>query len=66
VLRVEHVWIEPLDDISGDDVKREGFPKLTTGGFVRMFCESHKGCMPGSLVTRIEFSYVDQPTGAPV
>jgi hypothetical protein len=25
--------------------------------FVAMFCATHKGCMPETLVTRIEFSY---------
>ncbi len=27
--------------------------------FVDFFCASHKGCKPDSIVTRIEFDYVD-------
>lgn len=37
----------------------EGFPQMTPREFVRMFCESHRGCEPHSWVTRIEFEYVD-------
>jgi hypothetical protein len=39
------------------EVAREGFPNWTPEEFVEMFCDTHKGCAPGSLVTRIEFSY---------
>lgn len=36
----------------------EGFPEMSPGQFVEMFCKSHKGCTPDSLITRIEFDYV--------
>lgn len=39
------------------EVAREGFPDWTPERFVEMFCDTHKGCAPASLVTRIEFSY---------
>lgn len=29
--------------------------------FVGMFCASHKGCTPETIVTRIEFSYEQEP-----
>jgi hypothetical protein len=35
----------------------EGFPDLTPSEFVRMFCESHKGCTRESVVNRIEFMF---------
>jgi hypothetical protein len=40
---------------------KEGFPDLTPQQFVEMFCKSHKGCVPGTEITRIEFSYQDSP-----
>jgi hypothetical protein len=41
----------------------EGFPDYSPASFVDMFCRSHTGCKPNSIVTRIEFEYVgaDQP-----
>lgn len=38
---------------------REGFDSMTPYAFVKMFCESHKGCTPESHVVRIEFEYVN-------
>lgn len=37
----------------------EGFPDLSPRQFVEMFCASHKGCTPQSVLTRIEFCYTD-------
>lgn len=41
----------------------EGFPPPHVNSdpreFVKFFCASHKGCMPASMVTRIEFAYID-------
>jgi len=36
----------------------EGFPEMSPEEFVDMFCKSHKGCTPETLITRIEFDYV--------
>lgn len=41
------------------EVIREGFPLMTVKGFIEMFCDSHKGCEPHSVVTRIEFRHVE-------
>lgn len=38
-----------------DECRREGFPHLSPAAFVAFFCNSHKGCTPGTVVTRIEF-----------
>lgn len=46
---------------------REGFgdhPSLCVpSAFVEFFCRSHKGCIPGSTITRIEYEYLDAPEG---
>lgn len=58
---------EPLRRLTDDpaygraEVIKEGFPEMTPEQFVEMFCKSHKGCTPESLVNRIEFHYI--PTG---
>ena len=44
-----------------DECRREGFPRLSPAEFVAMFCASHRGCRPESIVTRIEFSYEVRP-----
>lgn len=52
-----------LDDLDYGfaECKLEGFGAHPDyrwpGAFVAMFCATHKGCTPASLVTRIEFAY---------
>jgi len=50
---------ERLDTITASDVAAEGFPGHTPGWFVKFFCDSHKGCGPGSEITRIEWRYLE-------
>jgi len=63
VLRVVSVGRQPLSAIGNayhvDDCRREGFPEMSPAEFIEMFCRSHKGCSPTTIVTRIEFSYED-------
>lgn len=64
IIRVKSVRRERLSDIAiphygAIEVRREGFPDMKPWDFVRMFCESHKDCKPTSIITRIEFEYVD-------
>jgi hypothetical protein len=53
---------EMLDALTADpvygasEVKREGFPQMTPAEFVAFFCRSHRGCTPGTVITRIEFN----------
>lgn len=54
VIEIVSVRREPLDSITADDVVREGFPEMTPGEFIGMFCE-HMKCKPSTEVTRIEF-----------
>lgn len=56
-LIVTSVNAQRLCDIDQEDVAREGFPDMSVQEFITMFCASHKGCKPDSVVTRIEFDY---------
>lgn len=62
VIRVKSVCREDLFEIDlprrESEVVKEGFPKMTAGEFVDMFCKANK-CEPSVEVTRIEFEYVD-------
>jgi len=40
------------------ECRREGFPDLTPAEFVDMYCKTHRGCTPQTMVTRIEFTYL--------
>ena len=54
ILRVKHVRIEQLNDITPNEVRREGFPEMTCTEFIAFFCK-HMKCKPDALLTRIEF-----------
>jgi hypothetical protein len=66
-IRVVSLRRERLDrmvtdlDYGFQEVRREGFGmhplKSYPSNFVAMFIETHKGCAPESVITRIEFSY---------
>lgn len=47
-----------LDEITPEDVVREGFPQMSCDEFIAMFCRTHKGATPTTVVNRIEFEYV--------
>lgn len=55
VVSIRH---ERLDEITPADVVREGFPEMTPLQFIEMFCETHQGCTPATIVNRIEFKYL--------
>jgi hypothetical protein len=65
VVEVVSVHREPLNLMTSNqaygkkEVEREGFPGHTPEFFVEFFCASHKDCKPSTIVTRIEFKYVD-------
>lgn len=67
ILRIEHVRREPLNYAKTESIRRrdqksaaelEGFGWMTPQEFVDFFCEI-SGCSPETVVTRIEFSYLD-------
>lgn len=65
VIRVVNVRREPLNQICADltygysECRREGFPpphhESDPGNFVEFFCDTHRGCYPNKVITRIEF-----------
>lgn len=62
-VEVVSVRREPLWDITEDDVAAEGFPDMTPAEFAAFFCDSHKGCEPGTEITRIEWRYLEGNDG---
>jgi hypothetical protein len=69
VIRVVSVRPEPLSAMIEDpdygfaECEKEGFGDHHTlcwpSQFVQFFCSSHRGCTPQTVVTRIEFEYVN-------
>lgn len=61
VIEITRVERQPLDRMlhaiawGREECRREGFPDMTPEQFVSFFCASHKGCLPWSDITRIEF-----------
>ncbi len=59
-IEVVSVRLEALNRMSADaaygheETIREGFPQMTGGQFVEMFC-SHMSVKPATIITRIEF-----------
>lgn len=58
-IEVTSVRHERLDAITPDDVVREGFPEMTPLEFIELFCRTHQGCTPATIVNRIEFKYLE-------
>lgn len=57
-VEVTAVRRERLDAITADEVHAEGFPDMTPAEFIGFFCNNHKGCLPRSEITRIEWKYL--------
>lgn len=58
-VQVTSVRREPLDAITAADVDAEGFPAMTPAQFVDFFVRTHRGCGPGTEITRIQWRYLD-------
>ena len=62
-VRVVSVRREPLRQMLDDmgygsrECVLEGFVKMHPVDFVEMFCKTHHGCTPATIITRIEFAY---------
>ena len=56
-IRIVDVRREPLNAITKEDCRREGFPEFEPEDFVSMLSRAHK-CEPDAVVNRIEFEYV--------
>lgn len=57
-LRVVSVHTQPLNQISQDDVAKEGYPDWTPEDYIQHFCKVFK-VKPTTKVNRIEFAYYD-------
>ena len=58
-IRIVSVSRDPLNAITPQDVYREGFPQMTREQFIAMFTRTHRGCRVATVVTRIEFEFVE-------
>lgn len=55
-VRRQPLW--KIYDEGREGCRREGFPELTPGEFIDLFCQ-HMNCCRTDEVTRIEFNYLD-------
>lgn len=65
-VEVSGIRLERLDEVTDEDVIREGFgefPVSDAVDFVAFFTK-HMRCEPGSIVARIEWRYLDDPNYA--
>lgn len=64
LIEVVSVRGEPLNAITQEDCKREGFPDFTASCFVDML-QDHYECEPDAWCNRIEFKYINPaPSGS--
>lgn len=54
---------ERLEAITDQEVAAEGFPTWTPAKFIDFFCATHRGCTPDTVITRIEWRYLDHSAG---
>lgn len=59
-VQVRDVRREPLELVDADEVAREGFPGMSPEEFMLRFFTEAQGIQPADLVTRIEWTYLDQ------
>lgn len=62
-IRVVSVRREPLNAITQDDVRREGFPDWTPEQFIQMLVDHYK-IDPAANCNRIEFEYIKEADNA--
>lgn len=60
-VRREHLNSIMRFEYGHEECAREGFTEMTPDQFVSMFCATHKGCTPDTVITRIEFAYEAAP-----
>lgn len=63
VIRVLKVSREPLNAITADEVRREGYPGKSPEWFIDFYIKGNKSSKtkitPETIITRIEFEYVE-------
>lgn len=60
MIEIVSVRLERLDEITQEDVVREGFPEMTRQEFCKFFMRGHNGVMLDSFINRIEFKKVSK------
>lgn len=61
LIRLANVRFERLDEMitmrayGMIECRREGFPHMAPEEFVEFFCNGHRRCRPGTVITRLEF-----------
>lgn len=60
IIEVVSTRWEPLEAITQDDVRREGFPEWTPEQFIQFYLKGNRGKTRKSLVNRIEFKYIQR------
>lgn len=58
IIEIVSISVEPLSAITKEDVIKEGFSSMSRLDFITMFCKTHKGCTPETIITRIEYKYL--------
>lgn len=61
-VKVVSVGREVLKTITSEDVAREGFPGMSPDDFVHRFFVVAQGMSPDEIVTRIEWTYLQEVT----
>lgn len=59
-VEVVSVRREPLEQITAEDVAREGFPGMSPEEFIQQFFVDAQGIQPNAEVTRIEWAYISE------
>lgn len=57
MIRITGFRKERVNEITQDDVIKEGFPGWTPETFISFFCK-HNNCLPETIINRIEFEYL--------
>ena len=58
-IRVVSIRSQPLNQISQEDVIKEGYPDWTQEDYIQHFCKTFK-VKPTTTVNRIEFEYLEE------
>jgi hypothetical protein len=61
-IRIVDTRWEPLEAITAEEVRREGFPEWTPAQFIAFYC-AHNRCTPKRPVNRIEFEHIGDRGG---
>lgn len=56
-IEVVSTRFEEVQEITVEDVAKEGFPQMSKAAFVEFFCRTHR-CQPETVINRIEFKHL--------